>query len=199
YYKAMQCAVNMAFANRQVILHRIREVFEDVFGRPAKELGMHQVYDVAHNTAKLETHQIQGKNRDLLVHRKGATRAFPPGSSGLPACYKESGQPVIIGGSMETGSYLLVGCKSGKDSFYTTAHGSGRVMSRAKARKRFYGKDLQKQLKEKNINIRAASFSGLAEEAGGAYKDIDEVVKSIQLAGISKPVAKLIPIGNIKG
>ncbi|MCF7878270.1 MAG: RtcB family protein [Candidatus Omnitrophica bacterium] len=199
YYRAMQCAVNMAFANRQVILHRIRKVFEEVFNRSAKDLGMHQVYDVAHNTAKLEKHKIKGKDKELLVHRKGATRAFPPESSGLPACYKESGQPVIIGGSMETGSYLLAGCKSGEGAFYTTAHGSGRIMSRAKARKKFYGKDLQKQLKEKGINIRAASFSGLAEEAGGAYKDIDQVVKSIQLAGISKPVAKLVPIGNIKG
>ncbi|MCF7892347.1 MAG: RtcB family protein [Candidatus Omnitrophica bacterium] len=199
YYQAMQCAVNMAFVNRQVILHRVREVFQEVFGRTAQDLGMHQVYDVTHNTAKLETHNIDGKDKKLLVHRKGATRAFPPGSEGLPSLYKKTGQPVIIGGSMETGSYLLVGCKSGEDTFYTTAHGSGRIMSRAKARKKFYRKDLQKQLKEKGINIRAASFSGLAEEAGGAYKDIDEVVKSIQLAGISKPVAKLVPIGNIKG
>ncbi|MCF7916752.1 MAG: RtcB family protein [Candidatus Omnitrophica bacterium] len=199
YYRAMQCAVNMAFANRQVILHRVREVFAEVFNQSAKELGMHQVYDVTHNTAKLEKHEIEGETKELLVHRKGATRAYPPGSSDLPACYKECGQPVIIGGSMETGSYLLVGQNSGKDAFYTTAHGSGRTMSRSKARKTFYGKKIQKELKARGIHVSAASFSGLAEEAGGAYKDIDEVVKSTQLAGISKPVVKLTPIGNIKG
>ncbi|MCF7873371.1 MAG: RtcB family protein [Candidatus Omnitrophica bacterium] len=199
YYRAMQCAVNMAFANRQVILHRIREVFAEVFNKSAKDLGMNQVYDVAHNTAKLEKHQIEGKTKELLVHRKGATRAYPPGSEDLPSFYKETGQPVIIGGSMETGSYLLVGCSSGKDTFYTTAHGSGRIMSRTKARKKFRGKSLLAKLKEKGIYVNAASLSGLAEEAGGAYKDIDEVAKSIQLAGISKPVAKLVPIGNIKG
>ncbi len=199
YYRAMQCAVNMAFANRQVILHRVRKVFEEIFGRSAEDLGMHQVYDVAHNTAKLENHKISGKKKKVLVHRKGATRAFPPGSKDLVSLYNRTGQPVIIGGSMQTGSYLLVGLESGKDTFYTTAHGSGRVMSRSKAKKMFRGKALQKQLKEKGIYINAASLSGLAEEAGGAYKDIDEVVRSIELAGISKPVAKLVPIGNIKG
>ncbi len=199
YYQAQQCAVNMAFANRQVILHRVREVFSDLFGRPAQDLGMNQVYDVAHNTAKLETHQLDGKDRKVLVHRKGATRAFPPGSRDLPDLYKKCGQPVIIGGSMETGSYLMVGQESGKDTFYTTAHGSGRIMSRSKARKTFNGKILQKKLQERGIYINTASLSDLAEEAGGAYKDIDEVVRSIELAKISKPVAKLVPIGNIKG
>jgi tRNA-splicing ligase RtcB len=189
----------MAFVNRQVILHRVREVFQEVFGRTAQDLGMHQVYDVTHNTAKLETHSIEGKNKEVLVHRKGATRAFPPGAEGLPDLYQKCGQPVIIGGSMETGSYLLVGQESGKDTFYTTAHGSGRIMSRNKARKKFNGKVLQKALQKKGICINAASFSSLAEEAGGAYKDINQVVRSIELAGISKPVAKLIPIGNIKG
>ncbi len=199
YYKAMQCAVNMAFANRQVILHRIRGVFSEVFGKSAEELGMHQLYDVAHNTAKLENHKIDGKNRQVLVHRKGATRAFPPGSPELPAQYSRCGQPVIIGGSMETGSYLLVGEKTGADTFFTTAHGSGRTMSRKKARSRFYGKTLQRDMERKGICISAASLPGLAEEAGGAYKDIDEVVRATELAGISKPVVKLIPIGNIKG
>lgn len=199
YYRAMQAAVNMAFANRQLILHRIRQSFSKVFGCSPKDLGMHQLYDVAHNTAKLENHKVDGKEKLVLVHRKGATRAFPPGSSDLPPCYQNCGQPVIIGGSMESGSYLLVGLKSGAETFFTTAHGSGRKMSRKQARARFNGRNLQQKLKEKGVHVSAASFSGLAEEAGGAYKDIDEVVRTTELAGISKPVLKLIPIGNIKG
>ncbi|MFO7907539.1 MAG: RtcB family protein [Planctomycetota bacterium] len=199
YYKAMQCAVNMAFANRQVILHRVREVFSKVFGKSPEDLGMHQVYDVAHNTAKLEKHQVDGRWRQVLVHRKGATRAFPPNSEDLPPVYKSTGQPVIIGGSMETGSYLLVGQESGAETFFTTAHGSGRAMSRKMARKTFHGKTLQAELKGRGITVTAASLPGLAEEAGGAYKDIDEVVRATAKAGISKPVVRLLPIGNIKG
>lgn len=199
YYGAMQAAVNKAFANRQVILHRIREVFSEIFGRSPQELGMHQLYDVAHNTAKLEKHLVEGRSRQVLVHRKGATRAFPPGSKELPPAYQETGQPVIIGGSMETGSYLLVGQASGAETFFTTAHGSGRTMSRKMARKKFHGKTLQAELKKKGITVTATSFPGLAEEAGGAYKDIDAVVQATEKAGISKPVVRLIPIGNIKG
>lgn len=199
YYKAMHCAVNMAFVNRQVILYKIREVFSKVFQKSPESLGMEQLYDVAHNTAKLETHSIDQKNKKLLVHRKGATRAFPPGSLELPLDYQSCGQPVIIGGSMESGSYLLVGSKSGAETFFTTAHGSGRLMSRKKARTRFQGRSLQKELKEQGIYINTASYSGLAEEAGGAYKDIDEVVQATKLAQISKPVLKLTPIGSIKG
>lgn len=199
YYKAMQCAINMAFVNRQVILYKIREVFSEVFRKPAEKLGMHQLYDVAHNTAKLEEHRIDGKAQRVLVHRKGATRAFPPGSLDLPEVYRKAGQPVIIGGSMETGSYLLAGSLSGADTFFTTAHGSGRAMSRKQARNRFHGKTLQKELKEKGIYVNAVSYAALAEEAGAAYKDIDEVVRATEIAGISKPVLKLTPIGNIKG
>ncbi|MFC1541073.1 RtcB family protein [Candidatus Latescibacterota bacterium] len=199
YYGAMQCAINMAFANRQVILHKVREVFSEVFGKSPRELGMHQLYDVAHNTAKLEYHNVDNQQRAILVHRKGATRASPPDSNDLPSPYRETGQPVIIGGSMETGSYLLVGLESGKDTFFTTAHGSGRTMSRNKARKKFHGKNLQEVLRKRGIYVNTASYSGLAEEAGGAYKDIDEVVKSTVIAGISKPVVRLVPIGNIKG
>lgn len=199
YYKAMQCAVNMAFANRQVILHRVREVFAEVFGGSAEDLGMHQVYDVAHNTAKLETHDVEGRKRKVLVHRKGATRAFPPHCPELPAIYQDTGQPVIIGGSMETGSYLLVGQESGARTFFTTAHGSGRAMSRKKARKMFHGKTLQAELKKRGIAVTAASMPGLAEEAGGAYKNIDEVIDATAKAGISKPVVRLVPVGNIKG
>ena len=140
YYAAMCCAANMSFANRQVILHRIREVFSEVFRRSPEQLGIRQVYDVAHNTAKLERHVVDGAERSLLVHRKGATRAFPPGHPELPPEYRAAGQPVIIGGSMETGSFLLAGQASGAESFFSTAHGSGRTMSRTRARKLVRGK-----------------------------------------------------------
>lgn len=199
YFAAMKCAVNMAFANRQVILHRIREVFSELFGRPARDLGMEMVYDVAHNTAKLETHVIDGKKREVLVHRKGSTRALGPGSRDLPEKYRETGQPVIIGGSMETGSYLLAGVEGGKESFFSTAHGSGRTMSRHKAKKSYRGTILQKEMALRGIYVRSASMSGLAEEAGAAYKNIDEVVEATEKAGLSRPVVRLLPVGNIKG
>jgi len=191
----------MSFVNRQVILHRVREVFGEVFGRDPMELGMHQVYDVTHNTARLERHVPPGEKRprELLVHRKGATRAFAPGMQDLPADYRRSGQPVIIGGSMETGSYLLAGVESGAQTFFTTAHGSGRAMGRHEARKRFRGRELEMQMHERGIYVRAVSASGLAEEAGAAYKDIDEVAEATELAGLSRRVAKLVPVGNIKG
>jgi len=199
YFAAMKCAVNMAFANRQVILHRIREVFSAVFHRSPEDLGMHMVYDVAHNTAKVERHEIHGKRREVLIHRKGSTRAFGPGMDGLPDCYRQTGQPVIIGGSMETGSYLLAGLSSGKETFFTTAHGSGRAMSRHQAKKIYRGQKLQRELEERGIYIRTASWGGLAEEAGPAYKNIDEVVEATELAGLSKRVIRLVPIGNVKG
>ena len=199
YYAAMKCAVNMAFVNRQMILYRIREVFSDIFGKDATDLGMHTVYDVAHNTAKLEYHVVDGKRRQVLVHRKGATRAFGPGMEGLPDCYRTVGQPVIIGGSMETGSYVLVGVKTGSEAFYSTAHGSGRTMSRHQAKKMVHGQRLQKDMDERGIYVRTDSWGGLAEEAGMAYKDIDDVVGATEMAGLSKRVVRLVPIGNIKG
>jgi tRNA-splicing ligase RtcB len=199
YFAAMKCAINMSFANRQVILHRIREVFSDVLHRDPADLGLHQVYDVAHNTAKLETHTVDGEMRRLLVHRKGATRAFGPGAEGLPAIYRKSGQPVIIGGSMETGSYLLAGVKSGDRTFFSTAHGSGRTMSRRQAKRLFHGKTLQQDMERRGVYVRTASWSGLAEEAGPAYKSIDEVVGATEAAGISKVVARFVPVGNVKG
>jgi tRNA-splicing ligase RtcB len=199
YFSAMKGGINMSFANRQVILHRIREVFSGVFGRSPEDLGMHMVYDVAHNTAKLERHLVDGKMKNLLVHRKGATRAFGPEMEGLPERYKKIGQPVIIGGSMETGSYLLVGTAGGDQTFYSTAHGSGRTMSRTKARKLWRGQRLQHELEERGIYVRTASWSGLAEEAGGAYKNIDAVIAATEQAGISKRVVRFIPIGNVKG
>lgn len=199
YFAAMTCAINMAFANRQVILHRIREVFSGVFKKDPRDLGMDMVYDVAHNTAKLEKHLVDGNQMEVLIHRKGATRAFGPGMEGLPERYRETGQPVIIGGSMETGSYLLVGLKSGSEAFYSTAHGSGRTMSRHKAKKMVKGEKLQREMESRGIYVKTATWGGLAEEAGAAYKNIDEVVEATELAGLSKRVVKLTPIGNIKG
>lgn len=199
YFAAMKCGINMSFANRQVILHRIREVFSDVFGRSPRDLKMHMVYDVAHNTAKLERHTVDGQVKNLLVHRKGATRAFGPQMGGIPERYKEVGQPIIIGGSMETGSYLLVGTPGGDQTFFSTAHGSGRTMSRTKARKMWRGEKLQQDMEKRGIYVRTASWSGLAEEAGGAYKDIDEVIEATEQAGISRRVVRFTPIGNVKG
>jgi len=199
YFAAMKCAVNMAFANRQVILHRIREVFSELFHASPDDLGMRMVYDVAHNTAKLERHELDGHSRELLIHRKGSTRAFGPGALGIPACYEKSGQPVIIGGSMETGSYLLSGMPTGGETFFTTAHGSGRTMSRHEAKKTFRGDKLQRDMEARGIYVRTDSLGGLAEEAGPAYKNIDEVVEATELAGLSKRVARLVPLGNIKG
>jgi len=199
YFAAMTCAINMAFANRQVILHRIREVFSDVFRKDARALGMQMVYDVAHNTAKLEKHTINGKQKEVLIHRKGATRAFGPGMEGLPERYRKTGQPVIIGGSMETGSYLLVGLPTAAEALYTTAHGSGRTMSRHQAKKLIKGQKLQQDMEHRGIYVRTASWGGLAEEAGIAYKNIDEVVEATELAGLSRRVVRLLPLGNIKG
>jgi tRNA-splicing ligase RtcB len=195
----MKCAVNMSFVNRQVILHRIREVFSDQFHKDPAQLGLHQIYDVCHNTAKLEKHDIDGKEREVLVHRKGATRSFGPGMPGIPDRYRQAGQPVIIGGSMETGSYLLAGVATSAQTFCSTAHGSGRAMSRNQAKKMFRGKELQQQMESRGILVRTASYSGLAEEAGAAYKPVDEVIEAADLAGISKRVVRLVPIGNIKG
>jgi len=196
YFAAMNCAANSAFANRQVITHHIREAFTTVFGLSAEELGMHLVYDVAHNIAKVERY-AEG---DLVVHRKGATRAFGPGRPELPELYRRTGQPVICGGSMETGSYLLAGTKHAMhETFGSTMHGSGRTMSRAQAKKTVSGEQIRKQMEQRGIIVKAVSASGLAEEAGLAYKNISDVVETVELAGITKKVAELRPIGNIKG
>jgi tRNA-splicing ligase RtcB len=199
YYAGMCCAANMSFANRQVILHRIRQVFSDVFGRSAEALGIRQVYDVAHNTAKLEQHRVDGVERRLLVHRKGATRAFPPGHPELPPEYRETGQPVILGGSMETGSYVLAGIATGAASFFSTAHGSGRTMSRTQARRSVSGRELQDRMEARGILVRPVSLRDLSEEAGFAYKDVDEVAAATEEAGLSRRVAHLVPVGNVKG
>lgn len=200
YFSGMKCGINMSFANRQVILHRIRECFQKVFRKTPEDMDMKMVYDVAHNTAKLESHKVNGKDRDVLVHRKGATRAFGPGRKEIPKEYRKLGQPVIIGGSMETGSYLLLGTeKAMQETFGSTAHGAGRTMSRMKAKRMFRGDKLQQDMEKRGIYVRTASFAGLAEEAGPAYKDIDDVIDACHNAGISKRVAKFLPIGNVKG
>lgn len=200
YYKAMACASNMAFANRQVILHRIREAFEKIFGQSAESMEMKLVYDVAHNIARFGEFKIDGKKKKLLVHRKGATQALGPGHPELAPLYKDIGQPVIIGGSMETGSYLLIGTnKAEEETFSTTCHGSGRTMSRTKAKHMIRGEHLQKDMEKRGIIVKSASMSGLAEEWGNAYKDINEVVKSVTIAEISKPVVGLVPKLNVKG
>jgi tRNA-splicing ligase RtcB (3'-phosphate/5'-hydroxy nucleic acid ligase) len=200
YYQAMACAANMAFANRQVITYQIRKVFERIFGKTAREMEINLVYDVAHNIAKLEKYTIDGEEKELLVHRKGSTRAFGPSrGSELPEEYRPFGQPVILGGSMETGSYLLVGTDGADETFASTAHGSGRTMSRSAAKREVDGVQLQKDMEERGIYVHAVTMKGLAEEAGKAYKNIDVVVDTLNKAGITKPVVALKPIGNVKG
>ncbi len=200
YYAAMACAANMAFANRQVIMHRIREGFSKVFGKTPEEMEMSLVYDVAHNIAKVESYVLDDKPRKVLVHRKGSTRSFGPGHPELPSKYRLTGQPVLLGGSMETGSHLLVGTQRAvEESFGSTAHGSGRTMSRTAARKSFRGEQIQRDMADKGIYVRAASMSGLAEEVGKAYKNLSDVVQACEESDISRKVVMLKPIGNIKG
>jgi tRNA-splicing ligase RtcB (3'-phosphate/5'-hydroxy nucleic acid ligase) len=200
YYAAMVCAANFAFVNRQIIVNQVRDAFGRVFHRDAEALDMHLIYDVCHNVGKVERHTFDGTTADVLVHRKGATRSFGPGHPDIPAPYRSVGQPVIIGGSMETGSYLLVGTKKAmEETFGSTAHGSGRTMSRTAAKRDFRGADLQRKMLERGIYVKAATMDGLAEEAGMAYKDISQVVETMDAAGISKKVVALRPVGNIKG
>jgi tRNA-splicing ligase RtcB len=199
YFGAMNCAINMAFLNRQLIMHRVREVLEKIFGGGTAGLDMPLVYDVCHNTAKLERQTVDGRERTLLMHRKGATRAFGPGMKGLPSRYARTGQPVLIGGSMQTGSYLLAGAASGAETFFTTAHGSGRTMSRIRAKKSINGRELRQKMIDDGIYVQTSSLSGLAEEAGAAYKNIDQVIEATRRAGLSLPVARFMPLGNVKG
>lgn len=199
YYAAMACAANLAFANRQVITHRIREAFEGIFKRKAEDMKLDLVYDVAHNIAKKETYKIDGKKKELIIHRKGSTRSFGPEHPELSALHQKTGQPVIVGGSMETGSYLCVGGENWEETFGSTMHGSGRTMSRTQARNEIHGEKLQKDMENKGIYVKSVSMSGLAEEAGKAYKDINEVIETMHCAGVSKKVVALKPMGNVKG
>lgn len=200
YLRAMNGAANFAWANRQMIMHWVRESFAKIFSSTPEDLEMNLVYDVAHNIAKIEDHEIEGKTKEVCVHRKGATRSFGPGRKELPEVYQKTGQPVIIPGSMGTASYILVGTKTAEDiSFGSTAHGAGRVMSRFAALKQFKGEKLRDDLRRKGIYVKSETWNGLAEEAPEVYKDIDEVVRVSHDLGIGNLVAKMRPLGVIKG
>lgn len=201
YYQAMGAAINFAWTNRQLIMHRTREVFADVFDTDWEELEMTMLYDVAHNIAKKEIHEVDGTERELYVHRKGATRAFPAGRPELPSAYRSMGQPVIIPGSMGAGSYVLCGGERSLElSFGSTAHGAGRLMSRTQAKHQFWGEDVQKELEaSQQVFVRAKSGATIAEEAPGVYKDVDEVVRVSDALGIGTTVARTFPVCNVKG
>lgn len=200
YYAAMACAANYAWANRQCIMHWTREVFAKVFRSTPEELGLKLIYDVAHNIAKIEEHSLEGKKIKLCVHRKGATRAFPPFHPDIPEKYKKIGQPVLIPGDMGRCSYCLVGTeKAMEETFGSTCHGAGRVMSRTKAKKQARGRDIQQELREKGIIVKAESRGTLVEEMSEAYKDVSEVVEVMHQTGISKKVVRMRPLGVIKG
>ncbi len=201
YYQAMGAAINYAWTNRQLIMHRTRQVFEEVFERPWQELEMELLYDVAHNIGKKETHEVDGKDREFYVHRKGATRAFPAGRPEVPETYRNVGQPVIIPGSMGSGSYVLCGGERSMSlTFGSTAHGAGRLMSRTQAKREFWGGDVQDSLRDQQqIYVKAQSGATVAEEAPGVYKDVDEVVRVSNELGIGDRVARTFPVCNIKG
>lgn len=196
YFKAMCAAANYSWSNRHMITYYIRKAWENVLG---KKVDLKLVYDVAHNIAKIEEHEVDGKKMKLIVHRKGATRAFPQGRPGLPAEYGEAGQPAILPGSMGTASYLLAGTEKGREAFYTTAHGSGRRMSRHAAARKFSGEAVIQNLEQQGIIVKCHSLRGIAEEASGAYKDVEKVVEVTHQAGLSKKVARLTPLAVIKG
>jgi len=200
YLSAMRCAANYAFANRQVLAHFAQKAFEEVLAGKVSDWNLHQVYDIAHNMGKIETHMVDNKKIKVCVHRKGATRAFGPGSPELPSEYQDIGQPVLVPGSMGTASWVLVGTKESMErSFGSSCHGAGRVMSRRQAKKTIRGTKLLDQLEKQGIHIKAGSMPGLAEEAPQAYKDVDAVVQTVSGAGIAKKVARLTPIIVVKG
>ena len=198
YFKAMCAAANYAWCNREVISWEARKAWENVFGTYGGSLRL--LYDVAHNIAKVETHNINGVSQDVIVHRKGATRAFGPGFEELPESYLEVGQPVIIPGSMGTSSYVLAGTSRSMDiTFGSCCHGAGRRMSRRAAKREVYAPALKEELKEQGIYVQAGSFKGIAEEAPIAYKDVDMVVETVQASGIARKVVRLKPVGVVKG
>ncbi len=200
YLAAMACAANFAFVNRQMITHWVRETFEQVFRMGPRDLGLGLVYDVCHNMAKMETHLVEGVQMDLCVHRKGATRAFPPDHPEIPEAYRKIGQPVLIPGDMGRCSYVLVGTDQGYlETFGSACHGAGRLMSRHQAKKAAKGRAIYRELEDKGIIVKAASKATLVEEIPDAYKDVNDVVNVVQGAGIGKKVVKLRPLGVIKG
>ena len=196
----MRCAANFAWANRQCIAHWVREAFCKVLGKCEEDAGLELIYDVCHNIAKVEEHEVDGKRIKLCVHRKGATRAFPAGHPDVPTKYANIGQPVFIPGDMGRVSYVLVGTeKAMQESFGSTCHGAGRVQSRTAAKRQLRGADVLKELESRGITVRTDSLKGLAEEASQAYKDVSKVVGIANNAGISRTVARTRPIGVIKG
>ena len=200
YLAAMAGAANYAFANRQIIFHWVRETFERVFQMSSERLGLRLVYDVCHNIAKIETHRVDGKERKLCVHRKGATRAFPPHHPDTPLAYKDVGQPVLIPGDMGRYSYVLVGTEQAMaETFGSTCHGAGRVMSRKQAMRVSKGRAIIRELEDQGITIRSAGKATVREEIPEAYKDVSQVVEVVSGAGISKKVVRLRPMGVIKG
>ncbi|MFP4058296.1 MAG: RtcB family protein [Candidatus Brocadiia bacterium] len=200
YLGAMRCAANYAWANRQALTHLVREAFQAHLKASAEELGMDLIYDVAHNIAKMERHQVGGRERELCVHRKGATRAFPPGHREVPAPYRHLGQPVIIPGDMGRHSYLLLGTQKAMDeAFGTTCHGAGRMMSRKQATRIAHGRDVARDLAEEGIVVKGRGWKGIAEEQPAAYKDVNDVVDIVHRAGLSRKVARMRPLGVIKG
>ena len=201
YYRAMCAAINYAWVNRQLVMHRTRRVFERVFDRDWDAMEMHLLYDVAHNIAKRETHEVDGRERELFVHRKGATRAFPAGRPEIPSAYRDVGQPVIIPGSMGAGSYVLRGGEQSlAHSFGSTAHGAGRIMSRTRAKDEFWGETVRDELRDQqHVYVKAQSGATVAEEAPGVYKDVDEVVRVSDALGIGDKVARTYPVCNVKG
>jgi tRNA-splicing ligase RtcB len=200
YLAAMRCAANYAWANRQCIMHWVRDSFCSVLGKCEEEAGLELVYDLSHNIAKIEKHIVEGRKQTVCVHRKGATRAFPPGHPDLPQKYSGIGQPILIPGDMGRVSYVLVGTEQAmQETFGSTCHGAGRMQSRAAVKKHLRGQQVLYELQSRGITVRAGSMSGLAEEASEAYKDVSEVVQVCHNTGISKIVARTRPIGVIKG
>ncbi len=200
YLAAMACAANYAWNNRQCIAHWVRESFSSVLGKSSEELGMKQIYDVAHNIAKIEKHLVDGRQVKVCVHRKGATRAFPPGNRDIPLRYQEIGQPVLIPGDMGRCSFIAVGTQVAmEESFGSTCHGAGRMLSRGAARRSLRGKDIVQDLHNRGITVKTGSIASLAEEASQAYKDVSEVIDIVHHVGISRKVAMVIPVGVIKG
>ena len=200
YLAAMKGAANFAFCNRQLLTHLIRRSFDHALRGKIDNPGVYQIYDIAHNMAKIEEHEVNGKRMTVCVHRKGATRAFGPGSPVLPDVYRDIGQPVLVPGSMGTASWVLVGTEgSMAQSFGSTCHGAGRMMSRSRAKKEVQGGELRRELEQRGIRIRAGSLSGLAEEAPTAYKDVDRVIEVVHGAGIARKVARLVPVAVVKG
>jgi tRNA-splicing ligase RtcB len=196
----MSCAVNWAFINRQIIMHQVRQAFEDVLKRSADEMGMEMVYGMTHNTAKKEEHTVDGKRVQCVVHRKGAARAFGPGRSDLPQEYKSTGQPVLLVGTMGTASYLLRGTEEGEElSFASTAHGAGRVMSRSGAKRKFAANDIINDLRRKGIVVKAASSRVVEEESPDSYKDIHRVADVSHRVGLAKKVMMSVPMAVAKG